>query len=197
MKERKAAIGVLIGCLIVMIATVVAGCAKDAEVDTDADEGGMTEIQLSFVNEEYVLSGSGEPFTEVVLEFAPEKGNPYASVLAQLGNPTQEGLSTMLTSAYKINSAQVYFGGIVTVDFSSEGLSGGSMQEYLMISQIVRTLYFTFPAVNGVQFTVDGNMAETLMGHMDITSPYVVTFNEDDPGHTYYDVEMAPKPAGT
>lgn len=191
MKERKTAIAVLIGCLVVMLATVAAGCAKDAE---EEDE---TEVQLSFVNEEYIVSGVGKPFVDVASEFVPEEGNLYASVLTALETPIEEGLVSMLSSDYKINSVLLFFGGTVMIDFSSEGLSGSSMQEYLLISQIVRTLCLTFDNIKEVQFTVDGSAAESLMGHMSIEDPYFLATYTDENGDTEYVVEIAAKPAGT
>lgn len=183
MREKKAGIIVLIGCLVVMIATLAAGCAKDAE------EEDLSEIQLSFVNEEYVLSGTGKPFVDVELAFVPEETDPYGSVLSALREPAEEGLVSMLSGDYKINSAKAFFGGGVLVDFSSEGLVGSSMQEHLLISQIVRTLYLTFDDIRNVQFTVDGKIADTLMGHMSIESPFVLTPYVDEDGEVNYVVE--------
>ena len=60
----------------------------------------------------------------------------------------------------------------VVVDFSSRNLTGSRRQESLLIGQIVRTLTHSFDEVDAVAFTVDGEPAETLMGHVDITGSF-------------------------
>lgn len=177
----------LAGCLVVMVATLAAGCAKDAE---EAKEEGLSEVQLSFVNEDYVILGEGEPFVDVTVAFVPEENDPYGSVLNALREPSQEGLTSMLSPEYKINSAKAFFGGGILVDFDSEGLSGGSMQEDLLISQIVRTLHLTFDNVRNVQFTVDGNIADSLMGHISIGSPFTLSPFVGEDGEIDYVVQV-------
>ncbi len=46
------------------------------------------------------------------------------------------------------------------------------MEEQLLISQIVETLMQSYDEVKSVSFTVDGEEAETLMGHVDITESF-------------------------
>ena len=96
----------------------------------------------------------------------------------------------MFLPEYVINSAQRPLGGSeITVDFASDGLNGSSMQEYLLISQIVRSLCLTFDSIETVRFTIDGGMAETLMGHMEIISPYMLQAYTDENGEINYTVE--------
>ena len=76
----------------------------------------------------------------------------YDLVLSALREPVGDGLVSMLSDDYTINGAKMPLGGSeVTVDFSSKGLNGGSMQEYLLISQIVRSLCMTFDDIRSVQ----------------------------------------------
>ena len=42
----------------------------------------------------------------------------------------------------------------------------------MLISQIVNTLIKSFDEIQAVSFTVDGDEAETLMGHVDITRSF-------------------------
>ncbi|NCB41915.1 MAG: hypothetical protein EOM59_04780 [Clostridia bacterium] len=208
MKLKKIGMLLLLGSLIVIIFALSAGCAKEtgAEELSEAvltfvskeyvETGGAGEPLVEFQDEcrttQYVLSGDGNPFIDVLRDFTPEKDNQYASVLAELQTTGSDDLLSMLSSGYIINSAQVISGdGMVIVDFSSEGLSGSSMQEYLLISQIVRTLCLSFENVNSVQFTVDGEVVETLMGHMMISSPFELKSYVDENGETYYSVEAA------
>jgi hypothetical protein len=60
--------------------------------------------------------------------------------------------------------------GIAYVDFSRAGLSGGSLEETLLVKSIVRTLTGV-PEVRAVQFLVEGKAPETLMGHVTTTKP--------------------------
>ena len=56
------------------------------------------------------------------------------------------------------------------VNFSSENLHGGSLQEMLLVNQIVKTLT-ALPGIDQVQFLVDGEKRETLMGHLSTDEP--------------------------
>ena len=61
-------------------------------------------------------------------------------------------LYEVITPDYMINSAKAPAdGGELTIDFSSEGLNGSSMQEYLLISQLVRSFCLTFDNIYSVQ----------------------------------------------
>ena len=53
-------------------------------------------------------------------------------------------------------------------------LSGSETVEKMLISQIVNTLIKSFDEIQAVSFTVDGDEAETLMGHVDITRSFSV-----------------------
>jgi spore germination protein GerM len=64
--------------------------------------------------------------------------------------------------------------GVAYVDFSRAGLSGGSLEEALLVKTIVRTLAGV-PQVRAVQFLVEGKTPETLMGHVTTTKPISVT----------------------
>jgi spore germination protein GerM len=61
--------------------------------------------------------------------------------------------------------------GILTVDLSPGVLSLGSEAEEMAIAQLVWTATALDPSVTAVQLTLDGAVAETLTGHVDITSP--------------------------
>lgn len=61
--------------------------------------------------------------------------------------------------------------GLIIVDFSKELITnhiGGTTAEALTVYSIVNTLT-QFPTVDRVQFLVEGQYVETLMGHMDLT----------------------------
>ena len=51
------------------------------------------------------------------------------------------------------------------VDFAKEGMQGSSLEETLTIDQIVKSL-LDLGTVDKVQFLLDGEVSETLMGHL-------------------------------
>ena len=55
-------------------------------------------------------------------------------------------------------------------NFANQNLNGGTLEETLFISQVVKTL-MEFPQVKKVKFLIEGETAETLMGHIDISKP--------------------------
>ena len=61
--------------------------------------------------------------------------------------------------------------GIAFVNFDKKGLSGGSMEEDFVLGQIMDTL-FELDHINKVQFLINGEKAESLMGHFDISQPF-------------------------
>ncbi len=182
MRSRKSAVVILVACLAVMVATIAAGCSKDAEEDSE-------EIQLSFIAEEYVLTGQGEPFVQDSRALDTSGEDRYMVVLEAL-REAPERMETVLKEDYRIQSVQVSVTArSATVDFASEGLSGGSMEEELLIAQIVRTLLLNFQSISSVQFTVDGAVTDTLMGHLAIDQPFMLTSFTDDSGNIQYNVE--------
>lgn len=184
MKAKKAGIVVLIGCLAVMVATLAAGCAKDAEEED-------SEVHLSYANQEYVISGSGEAFSEISDQMVLEEGSEYFSVLAALRQPPEEAYLTMLTDDIAINSAVLSDSeDTVVVDFAQAGLNGGSLQEELLVGQIVRTLCLTFGNITYVQFTVEGQTVESLMGHMEADEPFYLQEYVNENGELVYTVQM-------
>jgi hypothetical protein len=190
MRTKKTAIVVLVACLAVMVATVATGCKKDAEEEP-------AEIQLSFVTEEYVVTGQGEPFVEEGRAVDTSGDDPYMAVLEALREPP-EGMATVLKEDYKILSVRVsLIGRSAIVDLSSEGLSGGSMEEELLISQIVRTLMLNFPGISSIQFTVDGFLTDTLMGHLSADQPFTLESYEDAAGNIQYSVEIVENSGST
>ena len=143
---------------------------NDGIIDTEPDEV-IEEIVLYYVNKEYVMTGNEDldkiiPVKrEVVINDEPiEK-----VIMAELQKaPEDEELDTSLDDL-KILDVKIT-GEIVNVDISSEGLSGGSLQESMILNQTIYT-FTELPEVEAVQFLVDGKKAESLMGHFTIEEP--------------------------
>ncbi len=60
---------------------------------------------------------------------------------------------------------------VAIVNISSENLYGGSTEEVFLITSIVKSLV-SLDNVDKVKFNVDGEEAETLMGHLSIMEPF-------------------------
>ena len=84
-----------------------------------------------------------------------------------------EGLTTAFKKDFRVNNV-TEDNGTAVVDFSSKNLSGSETVEKMLISQIVNTLIKSFDEIQAVSFTVDGDEAETLMSHVDITRSFSV-----------------------
>ena len=60
--------------------------------------------------------------------------------------------------------------GVAFVDFARINLSGGSLEEMLLIQGVVKTMT-GLPGVKAVQFLIDGKPTDTLMGHLSADKP--------------------------
>lgn len=130
------------------------------------------EVTLYFTNQEYIQSGRSDlPMlikVQRTVEFTDETLIP--KVLDELRKPpADEGLSTTLHDNLEIVAAWRETGRAY-VDFSSENLWGGSLQEALLVHQIVKTLT-DLPGIDDVQFLVEGEKRESLMGHVATDEP--------------------------
>lgn len=131
------------------------------------------EVTLYFVNRKYVETGD-ESLDKLVAEkrtiqygdISPEE----AIVKELMEGPESEELATLIPGTVKLLGVELA-DGTAFVNFAREGLYGGSMQEDFTISQIVYTLT-ELNNVERVQFLVDGEKVETLMGHFEATEPF-------------------------
>lgn len=144
---------------------------KDSAVVDPAPKEETKNIILYYVNKEYVVTGN-EALDKVVpveKEITMGKEPLESIIMAELQkDPEDDKLETAIGSL-KILSVDVAEN-IAYVNISSEKLNGGSLQETLVLSQIVYSLT-ELPEVEAVQFFVDGGKRETLMGHFTIEEP--------------------------
>lgn len=170
MKRR---IGALLLCLI--LALSFAGCADDEAVSTYT-------VTRAYINQEYVDTGSEERGIVVLLTSSVDldctEDEKYGAVIESLREeymPPDAGklkLKTAVGDSVRFND--IYReDSTVYVDFKGENLNGGSLQESMLITQIVETLTDSFSEVKDVRLLIDGEEAETLMGHIDISQPFV------------------------
>ncbi len=159
--------------LMLMIALALVGCASPP-VENPSDAADYN-VKLYFVNEKAVNIGDGSleplmPAEEMTLSSTPG-GIQLATIEALKIVSSKADYGTMISDTLKINSVYT-LDGTAFVDLNRENLSGSSTQETLLISQIVRTLRESFPEVLRVQFLVDGQVVESLMGHMAADKPF-------------------------
>ena len=142
---------------------------EDEEEPSDVSK---EEVTLFFANLDYVESGNEDldhvlPEVREVdtLNVRPE----LAAVMALFEGPTDEALVNGIPEAMRLNDVKVE-GDLAYVDLADQGLNGGSLEEQLTIDQLVATLTF-FDNINEVQILVDGEVRDTLMGHISINTP--------------------------
>lgn len=132
------------------------------------------EIALYFGNNEYITTGDEKyewMLTEVQEITYGKICLEEAIVRALMAGPKDtDKLSTGFTETIKLHSVYV-LDGTAYVNFASDGLHGGSMQESYVISQVVESLT-QLDSVDRVQFLIDGQESETLMGHLSIEDPF-------------------------
>ncbi len=128
-------------------------------------------IKLYFVNREYILTGSEDLDRVIGVEREIEVGERPVEeiILKELKDRPDGDKLTTIVDKIKILGVQTK-GNTAYVDVSSENLNGGSMEEQLILQQIVLSLT-ELEGVDQVQFLIDGKNAETLMGHIFIDEP--------------------------
>jgi len=177
---KKNTIAVLLSILLILSMAGLPACTSQPQQEEPPEvpeQPALEQYQASlyFVNEDYIVTGDETldrlmPPEAVTVEAAPDMMEE--AVLEALKTvPDKEGYGTMVTPEMTFNDVYVE-GNTAFVDISRENLSGSSTQEGFLISQIVSTLKASVPGVEQVQFLVDGEIAESLMGHIDATKPF-------------------------
>lgn len=130
-------------------------------------------VKLYFVNEEYIQTGNEsleklipEYWDMIELHISVEE----AIVRALMEGPKKEGVRTVIPATAKLLGVEVK-DGTAFVDFASEGMHGGSLEETFTINQIVASL-IELDTVDRVQFLLDGEKGDSLMGHYGIEEPF-------------------------
>lgn len=130
-------------------------------------------VTLYFPNLEYIRTGNEElpRLLSVERKIKPEDGDLEKRVLQELRQPPpdEEEMTSGIRENLTIIGAKRE-GKLVYVDFSSENLYGGSLEERLLVEQVTMTLT-GLAGVEEVQFLVDGEKRESLMGHIGTEKP--------------------------
>lgn len=157
---------------------------EEENEDTDENRSSMPEsivekeVTLYFANNEYIESGNEdlEKFVPLDVKIEVKDGKIAESMIHALiaGPNAKEGVSTGIPKNLKLIDVNLK-DKVILVNLSSEGLNGGSLEEELLIGQIVNSL-LELDNVEGVKFLVDGEESETLLGHFDATETYTEKF---------------------
>ncbi|MGQ9778342.1 MAG: GerMN domain-containing protein [Bacillota bacterium] len=130
-------------------------------------------VTLYFINRAYVQSGD-ERLPHLLPEkrrLAPaaEGGLAAAAVYALQSPPSSAQAMPVIRENLELRRVWVE-DGVAYVDFARTNLSGGSLEEALLVEGTVKTLT-ALPGITAVQFMVEGRPAETLMGHVAVDRP--------------------------
>lgn len=166
---------ILGGALILAVAiyTIIAFVRPSGERSNGDRQSRTVQVTIYYPNPEYVRTGKEEMprVLPVEREIELKQGESLAqSVMDLLANPPLDSETTLgkiNVLGVEVDEETAY------VNFSSQELYGGSLEETLLIEQVVRTLT-GLPDINQVQFLVDGEPSETLMGHYGVESPLTV-----------------------
>lgn len=139
----------------------------------DIKEEKVKEVVLYFANKEYIETGneSLEKFIGEKRTVEYENMSLEEAIIEELKKgPKKSESETVIPETITILDVKVS-NGIAFVNFDKKGLSGGSMEEDFILGQIMDTL-FELDHINKVQFLINGEKAESLMGHFDISEPF-------------------------
>ncbi len=134
-------------------------------------EGETKTVKLYFANQEYILTGDESLDAIISVERQVKiKDRPIEEViLEELQNEPEEEELTTIVEKVEVLSAEIAEN-TAYVNLSGENLHGGSLEESLILQQIVFSLT-ELEDVDRVQFLVDGSKRDSLMGHISIEEP--------------------------
>ena len=142
----------------------------DAEDEKDAEEKSYN-VTLTYPSTAYIADGDedNKKVTEQVTVTAT-KDDVVTKVLDQLSQaPETEAAEPVGLDKYDYSKSKLD-GTTAVVDLSGD-LTSGSLDEDVLARSIVNSL-LSVDGIKAVEFTVNGEKAESLMGHVDISKPF-------------------------
>lgn len=143
---------------------------SDAEDKKDGEEKSYN-VTLTYPSTAYIVDGDedNKKVTEQVTVTAT-KDDVITKVLDQLSQaPETEGAEPVGLDKFDYSKSKLD-GTTAVVDLSGD-LTGGSLDEDVLARSIVNSL-LSVKGIKAVEFTVNGEKAESLMGHVDISEPF-------------------------
>jgi len=174
----------LIFVLVLIIALLAAGCRQPlGNSDQGSPEPGDTvvppepqgetvELTLYFANSEYIQTGNADLEKLLVEERQVTLTNKSAAETAVeelIKGPGDEEMAVVIPPRIKLIDVEVAEG-TAYVNFSGSGMNGGSLEESLLVGSVIMTLT-GLENIDAVQFLVDGQKTESLMGHIYTMEP--------------------------
>ena len=144
---------------------------KKEEKDAKDGEEKNYDVTLTYPSTAYIVDGDedNKKVTEQVTVTA-SKDNVVTKVLDQLSQaPKTEGAESVGLDKFDYSKSKLD-GTTAVVDLSGD-LTGGSLDEDVLARSIVNSL-LSVKGIKAVEFTVNGEKAESLMGHVDISEPF-------------------------
>lgn len=130
------------------------------------------QVEMYFPNRKYVETGDESLPKFLTVKSGFDKKDPRLAekvVRTLQKNPDNPALDAVIRSGLEVHDVRVEKG-IAYVDFSGKNLFGGSLEETMLVQSLVRTLT-GLEGIEKVQFLVDGQPRETLMGHISTMEP--------------------------
>lgn len=143
---------------------------KDKKDKKDGEEQSY-KVTLTYPSSDYIVNGDEEnkKVTEQVTIDA-SKDDIVNKVLEQLAqSPKAEGAESVGLDKFDFSKSKLD-GTTAVVDLAGD-LNGGSLEEDVLARSIVNSL-LSVDGIKAVEFTVNGEKAESLMGHVDISEPF-------------------------
>lgn len=143
---------------------------SDAKDEKDGEEKSYN-VTLTYPSTAYIVDGDedNKKVTEQVTVTAT-KNDVVTKVLDQLSRaPETEGAEPVGLDKFDYSKSKLD-GTTAVVDLSGD-VTGGSLDEDVLARSIVNSL-LSVKGIKAVEFTVNGEKAESLMGHVDISEPF-------------------------
>lgn len=143
---------------------------SEAEDKKDGEEKSYN-VTLTYPSTAYIVDGDedNKKVTEQVTVTAT-KDDVITKVLDQLSQaPETEGAESVGLDKFDYSKSKLD-GTTAVVDLSGD-VTGGSLDEDVLARSIVNSL-LSVKGIKAVEFTVNGEKAESLMGHVDISEPF-------------------------
>ena len=143
---------------------------SEAEDKKDGEEKSYN-VTLTYPSTAYIVDGDedNKKVTEQVTVTAT-KNDVVTKVLDQLSQaPETEGAESVGLDKFDYSKSKLD-GTTAVVDLSGD-VTGGSLDEDVLARSIVNSL-LSVKGIKAVEFTVNGEKAESLMGHVDISEPF-------------------------
>lgn len=143
---------------------------KDKKDKKDGEEQSY-KVTLTYPSSDYIVNGDEEN-KKVTKQVAIDasKDDIVKKVLEQLAqSPKAEGAESVGLDKFDFSKSKLD-GTTAVVDLAGD-LNGGSLEEDVLARSIVNSL-LSVDGIKAVEFTVNGEKAESLMGHVDISEPF-------------------------